>query len=102
MLAKLGRPEGEHDSGQCGNRPTKCASDSKTLIRLGLYVKYIRSYFVQERLQMSSGSFEDRPWWTGLPRATPITFSLLRMLGFVSAAVITGVRDEKGSATKLR
>jgi hypothetical protein len=37
----------------------------------------------------------------GLPRATPITFSLSRMLGFVSAAVITGVRDEKGSATPL-
>ena len=50
---------------------------------------------VQERLQMSSGRFEDRPWWTGLPRATPITFSLSRMLGFVSATVITGVRDEK-------
>jgi hypothetical protein len=86
--------------GQCGiGQPDALR---KTLIRLGLYVKYIRSYFVQERLQMSSGRFEDRPWWTGLPRATPVTFSLSRMLGFMSAAVIPGVCDEKGSATPLR
>ena len=102
MLAKRGWPEGEHDSGLVRDRPTRCSSDSKTLIRLGLYVKYLRSYFVQERLQMSSGRSEDRPWWTGLARATPITFSLSRMLEFVSVAVITGVRDEKGSATPLR
>ncbi len=50
---------------------------------------------------MSSGSFEDRPWLDGITSGHPNHLLVIAHAGICVWAVITGVRDEKGSATPL-